>query len=304
MRDPYGRSNPARIIIVIVVLVMLGALGYFGWHRLMQWHEKEVDSAVEKEREKLESRQTETRKEVIEWLEKNVDRQKPEKISEKRLEDVFGKPVFKESQQECDRLEMRIRSFFDYLDRKRGLGSEEKSSYEVFSAMMDDLAENPPLVSGEVRNLSNLFNNRAHFFRVLGKERIEMVLSVLDAESDVLEHAMSNFYKYYVSEKCCELHFRSCIPEKTLYEYAAFFLDTLSGRSYLMRRDSSIRTLTRYYSVLVLDRAIQRGINQHGIDIRPHIEDALSDVRAIGSRLRFNRRYVEKLKQLRKKYGS
>jgi hypothetical protein len=39
-----------------------------------------------------------------------------------------------------------------------------------------------------------------------------------------------------------------------MYEYASY-LNTLGGRSYLMRRDSKVRLLTTYYCILVL-RAI------------------------------------------------
>ncbi|MFW6081431.1 MAG: hypothetical protein ACOC7W_05915, partial [Desulfosalsimonas sp.] len=179
----------------------------------------------------------------------------------------------------------------------------DKGAFEIFREMVEDLAETPPLVSGEARNLSSVLRNRAHFFRVLGKDRIELVIAVMRSEKDVLEHVMYNLYRYFVSEKCCEEYSGSCIPDETLYEYAAFFLDTLSGQGYLMRRHAELRTLSIYYSVLVLDRSAELGINRHGIDIRPRIEDAQSEVEA-SSGLRFKDRYLSRLQNLREKYES
>ncbi|MFP3981857.1 MAG: hypothetical protein ACLFUY_10705 [Desulfobacterales bacterium] len=308
MRDPSGSSNPARAIIIIVAVVMVAVLGFFGWQRIMQWHESQVQSAVEEAKKEVAAQQPQTEEEVLSWLEENVERKRAPSVSEDRMREVFGEPVFTDKETKnkelstCDRLDRRIASFFDYLDGKKGLGDDEKGTHEIFTEMMTDLAETPPLVPAETRELSGLLRNRAHFYRVLGKDRIEMVSAVLRAEDDVLEPAMANFYKYYVSEKCCEDGRRSCIPDKTLYAYAAFFLDTLGGQSYLMRRDSMVRTLTRYYCVLILDRAIDQGINRHGLDIRPHIADVLNTIRDRND-LRLQRRYIAKLEQLRADYG-
>lgn len=309
MRDPSGRSNPARAIIIIVVVVMVAVLGFFGWQRVMQWHENQVQTAVEQAKKEMAAQQPQTEEEVLNWLEENVERKPSPSVSEERMSEVFGAPVFTDRETKdqqlstCDQVERRIESFLDYLDKKKDIGADDKSTHEIYAEMMTDIAETPPLVSAEIRNLSSLLRNRSHFYRVLGKDRIEMVRTVLKTEDDVLEPAMANFYKYYVSEKCCENRLQDCIPDETLYEYAAFFLDTLGGQSYLMRRDSMLRTLTRYYSVLILDHAIEQGIDSHGLDIRPHIADVLSAVRS-RTDLRLQRRYIAKLEQLRDKHGA
>lgn len=309
MRDPSGSSNPAKAIIIVVAVVMVAVLGFFGWQRIMQWHESQVQTAVEQAKREMAAQQPQTEEEVLSWLEENVARKQAPSVSEERMAEVFGEPVFTDKEAKhkalstCDRLDRRIASFFDYLDRKKGISADEKGTYEMFSEMMADIAETPPLVSAEIRNLSSLLRNRSHFYRVLGKDRIGMIVSVFRAEDDVLEPAMANFYKYYVSEKCCESGPRNCIPDETLYAYAAFFLDTLGGQSYLMRRDSMVRTLTRYYCVRILDRAVERGINRHGLDIRPYIDEVLKTVRSRND-LRLQRRYIAKLEQLRENYGA
>jgi hypothetical protein len=154
---------------------------------------------------------------------------------------------------------------------------------------------------GETQDLVSLMHNQAHFFRLLEKERIELVKYILNMDADVLEHAMGNFYDYYVEHGGCGGKRGGAVSLETLYEYAAFFLNTFSGKSYLMRRGSSMRCLVRYYSVLVLDRANKATVNRHGIDIRPHIELALDDIRHQQSLL-YQDVYIKRLSELQEKY--
>lgn len=312
MKDMYNKSSLPKITAAIVIVILLVVLGFFGWHRMMQWHESRLESAVEKEQEKFARERKQMEDTVLDWLGKKIEREKPGEISEERMREVFGEPVFSEQFRErtpasaCGRLERKITSFFSYLDRKRGADGgdnpEEKSTEEIFETAVSDLAGHPPLITGETRDLVSLMRNRAHFFRILGKERIALIVDILRSEEDVLEPAMADFYRYYVRESCCGPDSRKCIPDKILYEYAGFFLDTLSGRSYLMRRHPVLRTLVRYYSILILDRANEKGINRHGIDIRPHIELVLSEVKVQGGLL-YQQRYVRRLVELEKDYG-
>jgi hypothetical protein len=140
----------------------------------------------------------------------------------------------------------------------------------------------------------------AHFFRVLGKKRVNLTRDVLQNEDEIIESAMHTFYlwaTYETGDKAITGQ-----PKlKTLYSYSAFFLNTLAGRSYLLRRDSKIRILTTYYSVLILDKANDEHLNPGGIDIRPHIEFLLNDLQTqIG--LIHQKQYLPELKQLADKY--
>jgi hypothetical protein len=86
-----------------------------------------------------------------------------------------------------------------------------------------------------------------------------------------------------------------------LYEYAGFFLNTLAGKSYLLRRDSKVRILTSYYCVLIVDRANDETLNRHGIDVRPHIDFLFYDI--INQRVLVNKKqYLGKLVSLKEKY--
>ncbi len=66
-----------------------------------------------------------------------------------------------------------------------------------------------------------------------------------------------------------------------LYEHAAFFLNTLGGQSYLFRRDSRLRTLIRYYSILIIDRAIRKNENKYHIILPDRIKALIKDINAM-----------------------
>ena len=88
-----------------------------------------------------------------------------------------------------------------------------------------------------------------------------------------------------------------------MYEYAVFFLNSLAGKSYLLRRESKVRILTVYYCILILDQANQKVINRYGLDIRPLIDAAAYDIRSQRG-LVAQKQYLDTLLQLRVKYES
>ena len=86
-----------------------------------------------------------------------------------------------------------------------------------------------------------------------------------------------------------------------MYEYAGYILNTLGGRSYLLRRSPKVRALTTYYCVLALDQANAEELNSKGIDIRPYIKSSLLEVKnQIG--LIYQKEYITKLSELNLKY--
>jgi hypothetical protein len=141
----------------------------------------------------------------------------------------------------------------------------------------------------------------AHFFRVLGKKRVNLTRDVLQNEGEILESAMQTLY-LWATDETADREKTNQPTLKTLYTYSAFFLNTLAGKSYLLRRNSKIRLLTTYYSVLILDQANDQELNPAGIDIRPHIEHLRSDLQ---SQLGFinQKKYLTQLQQLADKYG-
>ena len=69
-----------------------------------------------------------------------------------------------------------------------------------------------------------------------------------------------------------------------------------------MRRDSKIRILTSYYSVLLLDRANDMKKNIHGIDIRPHLRMLSADLSNYTG-LKYKQEYLLKINDLKNKYS-
>jgi hypothetical protein len=86
-----------------------------------------------------------------------------------------------------------------------------------------------------------------------------------------------------------------------LYPYAVFFLNTLGGSSYLMRRDSRVRNLTRYYCLLLIDEANRRKMNRLGLDIRPPLDLLLADLKGAAN-LEGKEAYLENLRTIRARY--
>jgi hypothetical protein len=303
---PETRSPEKKIVIFIIAVVILAVCGYAGFRQVMKWHENKMRTADLAHQEHMAETTAGLQQEIHE-LEDKMAMLTPPAVPEERIEEVFG-TIPSESpagtEPPCDLLKEEIDSFFDYLRQydeapDAGIGKDPRA---VFNGMLLALAANPPLVVDETRDIISLKHNLAHFFRVLKKDRIEMVKNILTAEADVLEHAMANFYRYYVTSDCCDNAEESCLSIQTLYEYAGFFTSTIAGKSYLFRRPSAIRSLIQYYAVLILDRAETEGINRYGIDIRPHIDLVMDTIR--GQRnLIFQDRYLKKLSGLQEKYA-
>jgi hypothetical protein len=185
----------------------------------------------------------------------------------------------------CRELETR-----DYI-RARNL---EGSLHQRLDTLIEKLAYHPPIVSGETNDLYSLLSNAAHFYRVLGKENVGLFRDILSHEHKRIEPAMALVFQYLVKGSAEN---KLNVNTGQLYEYAGFFLNTLGGQSYLYRRDSLSRTLTKYYSVLILDMADKETMNPYGIDIRPHLRLIQEDMKNIGG-LRDKARYQARLKEI------
>ncbi len=172
----------------------------------------------------------------------------------------------------------------------------EQGTFVRFSEVLEKLAYNPPVISGETNDLYTLLSNAAHFYRRIGKEDIRLVKEILDREHDHIEPWMAVLYQYLVKGS---QERRLMINIGQLYEYAGFFLNTLGGKAYLYRRDPLTRTLTQYYSVLILDKANKEKMNPYGIDIIPHV-DLLKEELKIHKGLSSTKEYLAVLEGIEK----
>ncbi|MBU4118902.1 MAG: hypothetical protein KJ555_09090, partial [Proteobacteria bacterium] len=71
--------------------------------------------------------------------------------------------------------------------------------------------------------------------------------------------------------------------------------------SYLFRRETRVRMLGKYYSILVLDRANDASMNRYGIDIRPSVDSLLEEMKSTTS-LAERDTYLARLILLKDKY--
>jgi len=294
-----------KFVKVFMIPLILGFIGYFGYHQIMEWHQKELATAVRQEQNAFEEKSW-TLKEEIQKLEEELAVQKKARVPEEKLTEVFGKdaagfPLREDT--DCEDLEQQIKAFFIYLDAQEYPIVQESAhgSYDEFRQMVRQLSENPPKVTGETTDIVSLTRNMAHFYKILGKRRIQFGKDVLHNESDIIESMMATFFGFYTSDKCCQKDLRGCPGLGVLYQYAGFFLNTVGGRSYLLRRDSKVRILTTYYAILILDKANDAILNRYGIDIRPHINLSIDDIRN-QKNLIYPEQYLTNLYQLQEKY--
>lgn len=303
---PDIESTGKKIVITLIAFIMAAIVGFMGYRQIMKWHEHAVHSAVLEQQQKMAEKNADLEYQIME-LQDKLATLKPSPVPEDRIKAVFGEPPMDsptEPDHSCDAIKQRISYFFNYLKQNAYIDESrvKQSPAEIYRHMIRALAANPPLVVDETRDIVNLKHNIAHFYRVLKKDKIEMIKNILAMEDDILERAMADFYAYYVSEDCCKENAESCVSLNTLYEYAGFFTSTFAGKSYLFRRQSTIRCLMEYYAVLILDKANEAGINPYGIDIRPQIDLALDNI-VNQNRLVFQNQYMDKLSGLQEKYA-
>lgn len=293
-----------KAIKVGLIVAIVGIAAYFGYVLFSSWHKESLETAKRQERVAWEKRTKELMEKVT-GLEEEMASIKGETITEGKLKEVFGSEsavVKEEEPLDFEDIEQQIKSFFTYLDQQDYVQAYalKGGTYEQFQLILKKMTANLPSITDETASLYNLYRNMAHFFRILGKKRVNLVRDVLQNEDEILESAMQTFYRWATFETGDRV-ITGQPTLKTLYAYSGFFLNTLAGKSYLLRRDSKIRILTTYYSILILDKVNDEKFNSAGIDIRPHIEFLLNDFQTqIG--LTYQKQYLAELQELADKY--
>ena len=223
--------------------------------------------------------------------------------SKNKVVKIFGTEEPVSQNLSLEEIERRINSFYSYLDQQEYVKPYKffNGTKEQFHQIFEILTGTPPIFHRETDSINDVLKNVFYFYRVLGKERISLIKDILENESDIIESLMHTFYFWFTSS---DERSKLGLPRPSieqLYIYACFFLETLGGRSYVFRRDSKIRILTLYYSVLIIDQANIDGVNSNGIDIRPHLK-LISEDMTHQKALSYKNHYLIKLEMLRKKY--
>jgi len=302
MEKVFDKKKSVKIAIIIIILV---TIGYFAFMVTGSWHKRVNDNAIDRQRKEWRV-ETDALKKKIADLQEELRLQKEGLVSEDKLFEAFGDDatlILPGQKINCDVLERQIKALYSYLDQKDYIKAYnlENGTFGLFQETEKYLSEKSPTVIGETRDLFTLLRNLAHFYRVLGKKRLKLIQEILKNETEIIESTMAVFYAWFTYDDDCKVEKIGPPSFTILYGYSGFFLNTIGGRSYLFRRDSKLRTLISYYSVLILARANEKALNPYGIDIRQSIGFLIYD---IGNRkgLIYQRQYMAKLKQLEKKY--
>jgi uncharacterized protein (UPF0216 family) len=221
--------------------------------------------------------------------------------AEKDREEREPKSMHRPAKSYYDRLSDDLDALFTYLDSReyiREYGLPAGIRQHVLS-MVADLSANPPVISGETKDIFVLTRNMAHFYRVLGKDNILLIKDVLSHEREILEQSADLIYEW-IFEELRRKNPDMATSVQDLYEYAGFFLTTLSGKAYLARQPSKTRMIVLYYSILILDIADRDEMNRYGIDIIPPI-NLLMDGIENQRNLDYQRKYLRRLDSIKRR---
>lgn len=297
----------ATVIILLVAAIILGVL-YFKWDDLVGTR---GEMAVDEEKLKLEKKIELLEKEISD-LEKRlgpaqVDSEAyPSEEEPSILPEQEATPTENPVESRCRQLTTAMPDFFRHLDEQDYIKAYELEggARKTFAKIIEKLTANPPKVVRETDSLFMILKNTTHFFRVLGKKNMSLLKEVMAQETDMIEPTLALFYEWSIVAGQCEKNEVAIrLPLETLYEYAGFFLNTLGGQSYLFRRESRIRTLVKYYCVLILDRTNTSVMNKYGIDIRYPINTTIQEMEPAW-KLVHKDEYLDTLYNLKAKYSS
>jgi hypothetical protein len=286
----------------LIIIIAIGITGYLLYNPTKS--QERTSEIVERE---VQQQKIEALEEQVFTLQEELAAQEDKIVPKEKLAEVYGDTATtvtpETTDTSCEDIKRNLTAFFNHLDRKGypQFFEIEKSSYELFKKIVAQLSEATPTVTGELVELPILMSNMAYFYRRLGKKQVDLIGEILKSESEISESVLSTFYHWALSCKRCSAMAEECPSLETLYEYAGFFLNTLAGRSYLMRRNSRQRLLITYYSILILDKANEETVNRYGIDILPHLDFLASEIN--GQReLVHKKQYLAKLDSLKEKY--
>ena len=226
----------------------------------------------------------------------------PLSASQERIEEVESKAMKVED--ECQKMEKDLQEFFTYLDTKDYIRALriEGGTFNHFIKIIRALSLNPPIPAGESLNYDMIINNIYHFYRALELKDLTLIKLVIKNEADSMEINFALFYKWLMSNDECGQ--KEGIPPTldTLYKYAGFLVNSIGGRAYLFRRETRLRLLLYYYSLLIIHEADKKKMNNFGVDIIPFLEPLAEEIENYQF-LYFRKEYAGRLINLKDYYA-
>lgn len=311
---PHRRKNTSRhlkpvfIILILLILAAAGTTLYLfsgaGDNQLSVTEESLDDTSTQSQPVAAGENIPQYMSDTLPGVENTpVDSAEEDPVGDHIVSELQVESPEEKQARECRILAQQIHGFFAHIDSEDYIQNFElpESSQQYFIDLANKLLENPPVVSRESDDLYTILKNMAHFFRVIGKDNIILIKTILDRERDKIEDVAAELYQWTAWKTCEEDLLQFSPTLKDMYEYAGFFLNTMGGRSYLFRRDSRSRLLVNYYSVLLIERANQEGVNRHGIDITQIIPQLVQEIDA-SNQLIYKENYIDSLYNLLEKY--
>lgn len=202
----------------------------------------------------------------------------------------------------CGDAVRRLRSLCQRLDREPDVQSMglESGTFDLLTALARDLAADPPVVQGVLRNADRARANVAHLYRVFGKERTGKVIRILGGHPEYAEPLALAVYRWSSAEDCSDGS-PTPIDLERQYEYAAFLVNTIGGQAYLRRRSPRQEALASFYALMIAWRAMERRHDPHGVNILPEIERCIELMQ--GADLVFRDRYIEQLEAMQRTFA-
>jgi len=199
-------------------------------------------------------------------------------LAERRWEALTGQPpVWPEDltdPQNCEAVEADLARICSLLDQREYVREVAPAggACGLIRTVAEELTARPPDISSELESYETILNNVFHLFRVIGRERLDLLRRIQWEEHELAEPAAMALYRWAVSREGCARSGTTTLRPEPLYEYAGFFFTTMGGQAYLRRRTPRIEALASLYALLIVDRAQQSGLNPAGVDPRPEIQ--------------------------------
>ncbi len=277
-----------RLVIITIVIAVIAVFVLVDWNTIVHHNVVEVKGP---EVEKVIRRKT-----VPEPVQETREKHKTS------LREIAG-GEYPYAKMNLYEIKQEVMKFFSTLDNRpyiKAYGLQE-GTYRHFQEILSRLKANPPVITGETRDMYTLMHNMAYFYRVLGKRDICLVKDIMDKENGNMEQTMALFYAW-VQEQERENPGDMLLSPEDLYRFSCFFLSTLSGRAYISRRNTKVGTLVKYYSVLLISKADKHKRNHFGVDIRPVIPVLISEIKARKD-LAYSDYYLENLLRIKQQYA-
>ena len=297
-----GKRTSISLLLAFVIIGAIAVLAALNWDILVQKIAKEP---LEAERQAWIQR-TQELENIILQMQKGKEA-KP-LLPTERMTQAFGpsSPLIRGASpksMECQQLEDSLRAFCSHLDATEILRSQGtyRDCWALLTEILATLERSSPTISGEIYRPSVIIENSFYFFRLLRKEKNNIVRDIIQYEADLAEPLTGILYYWLISGGQCDRLPSSDSSLKMMYNYAAFFLNTLGGHSYVYRRDSKIQALTTYYSTLAIHEANLRGLNEVGLDLRFFLPLVFEEIQSRNDLL-YTEEYLETLSNLQLHY--